>query len=92
MGFVCKLNSRGSDSLIKRVITRLSEISLGIYFSHSLLMWAIGEKINVGNIHLDIGSSVIECLAFVVIVFVGTVIIIIPLMNIPYLKKLVKIS
>lgn len=92
MGFVCKLNIRGSDSLIKRVITRLSEISLGIYFSHSLLMWAIGEKINIGNIHLDIGSSVIECLAFVVIVFAGTVIAIIPLMNIPYLKKLVKIS
>ena len=40
----------------------------------------------------NIENSVPECLLFVCIIFIGTIIMIAPLANIPYLKKLVKIS
>lgn len=92
MLFACKIKAKNSDGFIKKIIIKLSELSLGIYFSHSLLMWVIGENIYIGDLHLDIGNSVAECLLFVAIIFVGTIIMIAPLANIPYLKKLVKIS
>lgn len=87
-----KIKLKNSNGLIRNGIIRLSKLSLGIYFSHSLLMWAIGESIDIGGIHLNIGNSIFECIAFVCITFIGTVIMIAPLANIPYLKKLVKIS
>lgn len=92
MALFSKIELKNLNSCIRNCITKVSKLSLGIYFSHSLLMWAIGERINIGNIHLDIGNSVLECLAFVIIVFAGTIIMIEPLANIPYIKKLVKIS
>ena len=92
MLFACKIKAKSSDGFIKKIIIKLSELSLGIYFSHSLLMWVIGENIYIGDLHLDIGNSVAECLLFVAIIFVGTIIMIAPLANIPYFKKLVKIS
>ena len=87
-----KIKLKNLNGLIRNGIIRLSKLSLGIYFSHSLLMWAIGESIDIGGIHLNIGNSIFECIAFVCITFIGTVIMIAPLANIPYLKKLVKIS
>lgn len=87
-----KIKLKNLNGLIRNGIIRLSKLSLGIYFSHSLLMWAIGESIDIGGIHLNIGNSIFECIAFVFITFIGTVIMIAPLANIPYLKKLVKIS
>ena len=87
-----KIKLKNLSGLIRSGIIKLSKLSLGIYFSHSLLMWAIGESIDIGGIHLNIGNSIFECIAFVFITFIGTVIMIAPLANIPYLKKLVKIS
>lgn len=92
MILVCKLSWRGDSTFVKKMIIRLSELSLGVYFSHSLLMWAIGENISIGNLHFNIGNSVPECLLFVCIIFIGTIIAIAPLANIPFLKKLVKVS
>lgn len=92
MTLFCKMNLRNGDSLIKKTIVKLSELSLGVYFSHSLLMWVMGENINLYGINLNIGNSVIECLIFVAITFVGTIIMITPIANIPFLKKLVKVS
>lgn len=92
MALFCKINLKGNDGLIKRSIIKLSELSLGIYFSHSLLMWVMGEAINLFGISLNIGNSAIECIIFVSITFIGTIIAIAPLGNIPFLKKLVKIS
>lgn len=87
-----KIKLKNLNGLIRSGIIKLSKLSLGIYFSHSLLMWAIGESIDIGGIHLNIGNSVSDCIAFVVITFIGTVVMIAPLSNIPFLKKLVKIS
>lgn len=87
-----KIKLKNLSGLIRSGIIKLSKLSLGIYFSHSLLMWAIGESIDIGGIHLNIGNSIFECIAFVFITFIGTVIMIAPLANIPYLKKLVNIS
>jgi hypothetical protein len=92
MALFCKINLKGDDDLIKRSIIKLSELSLGIYFSHSLLMWIMGENINIFGADLNIGNSAIECIIFVSITFIGIIIAIAPLGNIPFLKKLVKIS
>ena len=55
-------------------------------------MWAMGENIKVSGVDINVGNSVIECLIFVAVTFVGTIVMIAPLGNIPFLKKLVKIS
>ena len=87
-----RIKWKGEDNFIKKCIIKLSELSLGIYFSHSLLMWAMGENIKVSGVDINVGNSVIECLIFVAVTFVGTIVMIAPLGNIPFLKKLVKIS
>ena len=88
----CKLNWKGDNTFIKKIIIKVSELAMGIYFSHALVMWLIGDNISIQGITLKIDNSVPECLLFVCIIFIGTVIMIAPLANIPYLKKLVKIS
>lgn len=88
----CKLSWKGDNTFIKKIIIKVSELAMGIYFSHALVMWLIGDTISFRGITFKIDNSVPECLLFVVIIFVTTVIMIAPLANIPYLKKLVKIS
>lgn len=88
----CKLSWKGDNTFIKKIIIKLSELAMGIYFSHALVMWLIGDTISFRGITFKIDNSVPECLLFVVIIFVTTIIMIAPLANIPYLKKLVKIS
>lgn len=88
----CKLNWKGDNTFIKKIIIKVSELAMGIYFSHALVMWLIGDNISIQGITLKIDNSVPECLIFVCIIFIGTIIMIAPLANIPYLKKLVKIS
>lgn len=88
----CKLNWKGDNTFIKKIIIKVSELAMGIYFSHALVMWLIGDNISIQGITLKIDNSVPECLLFVCIIFIGTIIMIAPLANIPYLKKLVKIS
>ena len=65
---------------------------MGIYFSHVLIMWLIGDTVSINGMTFNIENSVPECLLFVCIIFIGTIIMIAPLANIPYIKKLVKIS
>ena len=88
----CKLSWKGDNTFIKKIIIKVSELAMGIYFSHALVMWLIGDTISFRGITFKIDNSVPECLLFVVIIFVTTIIMIAPLANIPYLKKLVKIS
>lgn len=88
----CKLSWKGDNTFIKKIIIKVSELAMGIYFSHALVMWLIGDTISFRGITFKIDNSVPECLLFVVIIFVTTIIMIAPLSNIPYLKKLVKIS
>lgn len=88
----CKLSWKGDNTFIKKIIIKVSELAMGIYFSHALVMWLIGDTISFRGIRFKIDNSVPECLLFVVIIFVTTIIMIAPLSNIPYLKKLVKIS
>jgi len=88
----CKLSWKGDNTFIKKIIIKVSELAMGIYFSHALVMWLIGDTISFRGITFKIDNSVPECLLFVVIIFVTTVIMIAPLANIPYLKKFVKIS
>lgn len=88
----CKLSWKGDNTFIKKIIIKVSELAMGIYFSHALVMWLIGDTISIHGITFKIDNSVPECLLFVVIIFISTVIMIAPLANIPYLKKLVKIS
>lgn len=88
----CKLGLKGNDSFIKKAIIKLSELSLGVYFAHALIMWGLGNTISIKGRIFDIENSVPECLLFVCIIFVSTIIAIAPLGNIPFLKKLVKIS
>lgn len=88
----CKLSWKGDNTFIKKIIIKVSELAMGIYFSHVLVMWLIGDTISFRGITFKIDNSVPECLLFVVIIFVTTIIMIAPLSNIPYLKKLVKIS
>lgn len=88
----CKLSWKGDNTFIKKIIIKVSELAMGIYFSHALVMWLIGDTISIHGVTLKIDNSVPECLLFVVIIFISTVIMIAPLANIPYLKKLVKIS
>lgn len=88
----CKLSWKGDNTFIKKIIIKVSELAMGIYFSHALVMWLIGDTISFRRITFKIDNSVPECLLFVVIIFVTTIIMIAPLANIPYLKKLVKIS
>lgn len=88
----CKLSWKGDNTFIKKIIIKVSELAMGIYFSHALVMWLIGDTISFRGITFKIDNSVPECLLFVVIIFISTVIMIAPLANIPYLKKLVKIS
>ena len=88
----CKLSWKGDNTFIKKIIIKVSELAMGIYFSHALVMCLIGDTISFRGITFKIDNSVPECLLFVVIIFVTTIIMIAPLSNIPYLKKLVKIS
>lgn len=88
----CKLSWKGDNTFIKKIIIKVSELAMGIYFSHALVMWLIGDTISFRGITFKIDNSVPECLLFVVVIFVTTIIMIAPLANIPYLKKLVKIS
>ena len=92
MLLVCKLDWKGNDTIIKRCIIKISELAMGIYFAHVIVMWCIGNTISFHGIIFNIENSVPECLLFVCIICIGTVIMIAPLANIPYLKKLVKIS
>ena len=92
MLLVCKLDWKGNDTLIKRCIVKISELAMGIYFAHVLVMWCMGNTISLHGMIFNIENSVPECLLFVCIIFIGTIIMIAPLANIPYLKKLVKIS
>ena len=88
----CKLSWKGDNTFIKKIIIKVSELAMGIYFSHALVMWLIGDTISFRGITFKIDNSVPECLLFVVIIFITTIIMIAPLANIPYFKKLVKIS
>lgn len=92
MLLVCKLDWKGNDTIIKRCIVKISELAMGIYFAHVIVMWCMGNTISFHGMIFNIENSVPECLLFVCIIFIGTVIMIAPLANIPYLKKLVKIS
>lgn len=92
MLLVCKLDWKGDNTIIKRCIVKISELAMGIYFAHVLVMWFIGNTISLYGNTFNIENSVPECLLFVCIIFIGTIVMIAPLANIPYFKKLVKIS
>lgn len=92
MLLVCKLDWKGIDTPVKKIIVKVSELAMGIYFSHVLIMWLIGDTVSINGMTFNIENSVPECLLFVCIIFIGTIIMIAPLANIPYIKKLVKIS
>lgn len=92
MLLVCKIDWKGDGNFINRLIIKISELSMGIYFAHVLIMWFLGDTISVYGTVFNIESSVPECLLFVCIIFVGTIVAISPLGNIPFLKKLVKVS
>lgn len=92
MLIACKLSFKGDNTFIKKIIIKVSELAMGIYFSHALVMWLIGDTMSIRGITFKIDNSVPECLLFVVIIFITTIIMIAPLSNIPFLKKLVKIS
>ena len=92
MLIACKLSFKGDNTFIKKIIIKVSELAMGIYFSHALVMWLIGDTISISGITFKLDNSVPECLLFVVIIFITTIIMIAPLANIPYFKKLVKIS
>jgi hypothetical protein len=92
MLLVCKVDWKGENNIISKLIVKVSELSMGVYFAHVLIMWFLGNKISFNGMIFDIENSVHECLLFVCVIFVSTIIAIAPLGNIPFLKKLVKIS
>lgn len=92
MLLMCRLKGSDRKSMAKTIITRISEISLGIYFAHVLAMWIFGNDLYIWGRHLNLENSVWECLIFVGIYFVLTVLFLWPVSKIPGLKKLVKVS
>ncbi len=71
-------------------IVKLSELSLGVYFSHVLFMWIMGTEIQIGSLVLNASTSAVSAVILAFVYYIFSAFTMWSFGMIPGLKKFVK--